>query len=434
MPEGTDDTDAAAVDDTAAAEPGSEDAEGTDDTAAAEPGSEDAEGTDDTAEAESDSEDADGTDDTAEAESDSEDADDTDDAGADDTGTEDSEDLTGGSGSAVYTDYRGITFPRFFLIDGGDESDTRWKYETNGRWDPEAEERLSIVDATAVEHREEPEDDYEPDDDDFDYEDFDDEDLDNSGMTRDDAIREKEQEIRSLEFSVKESEINLEKLRKKCEITEIFSRLDGTISYVGNPDTGTSGMDSFLRVKSKEGYFVSGQVSEMMLDRVSNGTVIQCTTDMGETFEAEVIEVADYPDSSDSQDGGFYSSGNPNASMYSFTASIPDQTLDINEDTWLMSVVLPGAAKEKDNSLTINKAFVRSENGRSYVMKEKDGVLVKQYVRVGKVDSYGYTITITGGLSRHDKLAFPYSEDAVEGMKTVDGSLDQLYDYGDMMM
>ena len=120
--------------------------------------------------------------------------------------------------------------------------------------------------------------------------------------------------------------------------------------------------------------------------------------------------------------------------MYSFTAPIPDQTLDINEDTWLMSVVLPGAAKEKDNSLTINKAFVRSENGRSYVMKEKDGVLVKQYVRVGKVDSYGYTITITGGLSRHDKLAFPYSEDAVEGMKTVDGSLDQLYDYGDMMM
>ena len=76
---------------------------------------------------------------------------------------------------------------------------------------------------------------------------------------------------------------------------------------------------------------------------------------------------------------------------------------------------------------------MRSENGRSYVMKEENGVLVKQYVRVGKVDSYGYSITITGGLRRDDKLAFPYSEDAVEGIKTVAGTIDELYDYSDSL-
>ena len=250
-------------------------------------------------------------------------------------------------------------------------------------------------------------------------------------MTRDEAIKQQEQTIKDLELGIKQGEKELTRLQKRCEIKEIRSRIDGTVSYTGNPDAGTSSMDSFLRVKSKDGYYVAGQVSEMMLDQIAPGSVVICTTDMGEAFDAEVIDVSPYPDTSATTTD--YSSGNPNASVYGFTATIAQQDLDINEDTWLISVALPQSGLDQPNGLTINKAFVRSENGRSYVMKEENGVLVKQYVRVGKVDSYGYSITITGGLSTEDKLAFPYSEDAVEGTKTVQGTLDDLYDYSDAM-
>ncbi|MBQ9064310.1 MAG: biotin/lipoyl-binding protein [Blautia sp.] len=339
---------------------------------------------------------------------------------------------TGESGYLIYT------FPRYALINGGgdDVFDKYWeKVKENGRWNPDDEERFYIYNAVGDDY-------YIPSDDGeyYEYEETWEEEYEDTeeenGMTREEAIKAAEDNIRSLEYQVKASEVNLAKLRKKCEIKEIYSRLDGTIIYAGNPDAGTSSMDSFLRVKSQEGFFVSGQVSEMMLDQLVQGTVIKCTTDMGETFDAEVIEVAEYPESQDSGSSSYYYDGNPNASVYGFTASIADQDLDISEETYLMSVVLPETEAEEDHSLTINKAFVRSDNGRSYVMKDRDGVLVKQYVRVGKTDSYGYTITITGGLRRSDKLAFPYSEDAVEGTRTTEGSLDQLYenDYSSLMM
>ena len=291
--------------------------------------------------------------------------------------------------------------------------------------DPEYEEEVFVEEADEyVAEEEAVEEEYR-------IEDYGEETASGTGLTRDEAIKEQEQRIKDLEHSIKQGEKELTRLQKRCEIKEIRSRLDGTVSYTGNPDSGTSSLDSFLKVKSKEGYYVAGQVSEMMLDQISPGTVVTCTTDMGETFDAEVIDVSIYPEKSDvSSDFG---SGNPNASVYGFTASIAQQDLNISEDTWLISVTLPQTETEESNGITLNKAFVRSENGRSYVMKEENGVLVKQYVRVGKVDAYGYSITITGGLRRDDKLAFPYSEDAVEGTKTVTGTLEDLYDYSDMM-
>lgn len=297
-------------------------------------------------------------------------------------------------------------------------------------FDPEEEMEIFVSEAQAyTEPEEETEDDIVEEywEDDYGVE----EDTSEPGMTRDEAIKQQEQTIKDLELGIKQGEKELTRLQKRCEIKEIRSRIDGTVSYTGDPNAGTSSMDSFLRVKSKDGYYLAGQVSEMMLDQIAPGSTVICTTDMGESFDAEVIDVSTYPDSSASSSG--YSDSNPNASVYGFTATIVQQDLDINEDTWLISVTLPPTGPEETAGITINKAFVRSENGRSYVMKEENGVLAKQYVRVGKVDSYGYSITITGGLRSDDKLAFPYSEDAVEGTKTVPGSLDDLYDYSDMM-
>ena len=41
--------------------------------------------------------------------------------------------------------------------------------------------------------------------------------------------------------------------------------------------TGASDGNSFMTIKSKEGYYVKGTVSELMLDQVKEGTILNCS-------------------------------------------------------------------------------------------------------------------------------------------------------------
>ena len=69
---------------------------------------------------------------------------------------------------------------------------------------------------------------------------------------------------------------------------------------------------------------------------------------------------------------------------------------------------------------------VAEKDGRNYVyMKGEDGTLTKQYVTTGKKLAYGGT-EITSGLTKSDRIAFPYGDDVKEGAPTED--VDQLED------
>ncbi len=75
------------------------------------------------------------------------------------------------------------------------------------------------------------------------------------------------------------------------------------------------------------------------------------------------------------------------------------------------------------------KAFVLTENGKSYVLvRNGEGVLEKRFLNTGK-DLYGYMIEILDGLSRDDMIAFPYAKSAQEGAQTQEGNLQELYGY-----
>lgn len=159
-----------------------------------------------------------------------------------------------------------------------------------------------------------------------------------------------------------------------------------------------------------------------MLDQVKEGTKLTCSGQNG-SFEAEVIEVSDYPVSSNSYMG----SGNPNVSYYTYSASILDQSAAVSEDDWL-TITLQNS-QDNSNSLVLDRAFVRTENGVNYVYKDVDGVLKKQVLTVGGNVNGGYSVLITGGLTREDKIAFPYGDSAKEGAKTKDSTLEELYGY-----
>ena len=109
-----------------------------------------------------------------------------------------------------------------------------------------------------------------------------------------------------------------------------------------------------MSVKSKEGYYVKGTVSELMLDQVQEGTELKCSTSNGD-FNAKVAYVSEYPVSSDSS--SYYGSGNPNASYYEYTATIEDSSVKVSDDDWL-TVMLAGNVVS--NGIVLDRAFVRT--------------------------------------------------------------------------
>lgn len=265
------------------------------------------------------------------------------------------------------------------------------------------------------------------------YENDDDADNDGSGggdstepagttVSRADAIKYQNSKIASLKLDIQESDIKISQLEKKANKKLVSSKLDGTVSYVGDVSSGTTtDGKALLKVKSEDGYYVVGAVSELMLDTVKEGTKLSCTSYTSGQFEAEIMDVSEYPvDSSN-----YYGDNNPNVSYYAFTAVVDDKSLQFDTPDYVM-VELQNSAAD-NGSMVLSKAFVKSENGKNYVYKDDNGVLKKQEIRVGATVDGGYDIIIKGGISSDDKLAFPYGKDVVEGAKTNEVTLDYMY-------
>ena len=84
---------------------------------------------------------------------------------------------------------------------------------------------------------------------------------------------------------------------------------------------------------------------------------------------------------------------------------------------------------QSTDGIVLSKAFVRTEDGVSYVYKDDNGVLKKQIVKVKENVNGGAYVLVSGGLSMDDKIAFPYSKSIKEGMKTKEGSLATFMGY-----
>lgn len=246
--------------------------------------------------------------------------------------------------------------------------------------------------------------------------------VDAPSISREEAIKLQETKVEGLRLDIRESEININKLEKKVKNEVIYSKLDGTVAEVGDPLTGVSEGDAFMTVKSKEGYYVKGTVSELLLDQMQEGTKLQCSGSGG-TFEAEVVDVSDYPVSSSS----FMGSGNPNVSYYTYSATISDKTVQVSEDDWL-SITLQEKT-QNSNVIVLDKAFVRTENGKYYVYKDDNGVLKKQLLTIGGNVNGGSSVLIKSGITREDRIAFPYGKTVKEGVKTKQSTLEELYGY-----
>lgn len=244
-----------------------------------------------------------------------------------------------------------------------------------------------------------------------------------STMSREDAIELQKNHIADLQLNKQENQLKITKLEKKVNHKNITSKLEGIVDYMGDPVTGATTEDVFMRIKSKDGFYVSGTVSELMLDEVTEGTILNCMSYESGSFTAKVLEVSDYPISAQMYMG----EGNPNVSYYTYSAAVEDTSIKLRDQDWL-TVTLENQVMT-EGALVIPKSFVRTEDGVSYTYKDDNGVLKKQKVTIGANVDGGYSVLIKEGLSVDDKIAFPYGEDVKDGAKTVETTLEKMYGY-----
>ncbi len=142
----------------------------------------------------------------------------------------------------------------------------------------------------------------------------------------------------------------------------------------------------------------------------------------GMTFTAEITEISDYP--TDNQMGW---SENTNLSYYPFKAYIENADgLTNGENVDIMMDSLNADADAAD-ALYLLKAYIRQDDdGSSYVyVRDENEKLKKQPVVTGK-SLYSSYIEIKEGLTINDYVAFPYGKDLKEGVKTKEGSPDNI--------
>lgn len=230
-----------------------------------------------------------------------------------------------------------------------------------------------------------------------------------------DMIAEQEKKLKDLDLDKRKAELEVEKLKAQSSDGIIYANVTGTVKNLQDKDNLPTDGTPFMEIAGSEGLYVTGGISELLLDKVKPGQTVSVSSwESGTSCEAEITEIKNYP----STDVSSYGGGNNNVSYYPFVAYIEDSTGLRNGEYVDLNMTV--SDEEDGASIYIFKGYVRSENGKSYVLKtDENDRLVKQYVKTGKI-IYGDTIEIKSGLTEDDRIAFPYGKTAKEGIRAVD--------------
>ncbi len=235
--------------------------------------------------------------------------------------------------------------------------------------------------------------------------------------------REKLQQIAQMDVTIKLAKINLEKTKKEVGSDTVYSELDGTVKAVRDPAAEDFTSDkAVVEVSGGGGYYVQGAISELELGTVSVGETVQVTSWMtGTVAEGEIVEIGEYP----TENANSWSDGNSNVSYYPFKAFVSEEA-NLQEGDYV-EMSYQNSAGDSGSSLYIESMFVRTENGKSYVMaRNQDGRLEQRWVQTGR-NLWGSYTQIRGGLSVEDYVAFPYGRSCVAGAATQEATPDKLY-------
>ena len=225
------------------------------------------------------------------------------------------------------------------------------------------------------------------------------------------------------ERSVKQAQLELDKKKKELGDGTVYSEIDGVVKTVRDTTEAYNNSEPVVEVSGGGGYYVTGSLGELDLGTVKIGDTVQISSWMtGASCEGKIVEISDFPTEGGSNWGG---DSNSNVSYYPFKVFVSEdanlQAGDYVDMSYQKTVDTSGS------SLYLQTMFIRTENGKSYVLaRGEDGKLEQRWVQTGR-DLWGSYTQIRGGLTVEDYVAFPYGRDVKAGANTVEATADQLY-------
>lgn len=225
----------------------------------------------------------------------------------------------------------------------------------------------------------------------------------------DEAISNKNKEIKALKIEYQRQQIELEMLIYNQNNGGIVANFDGVILEVNDQEEAILNNQPYITLSGESGYTIKCNLEENAVGKVKCGdTVSMYSYETGMYYTGTIKEISDIPSDEYGED-----------EMYTYypVTIISDDNEDMSQNMYL-EITFDDNASKYDGSVCIPLAFVKKEHGNYFVYKEVDGKLKKVYVKAGKI-VWGDSIIIKSGVTLDDYLAIPYSKNAEEGVKTV---------------
>jgi multidrug efflux pump subunit AcrA (membrane-fusion protein) len=231
------------------------------------------------------------------------------------------------------------------------------------------------------------------------------------------AKKEQQDTLASLRLDYRESELKVKRAQDALSQGVVTALFDGVVKIAGDPANPPQDGSPILRVDAENGMTVQGDVSEKYYDSLKEGMTLTVESyETGGVYEAKVTSVSLWPSGSESD-------GVTTQTVYPFTAVIENPDEQLTTSSWV-ELRMDQQAEDSD-VLMLDRAFVRTDDGSPYVYVDRDGVLKKQPVKIGR-PSFG-SYEILSGLTMDDQIAFPYGNATKKNAKTKQGDVSEIY-------
>lgn len=234
-----------------------------------------------------------------------------------------------------------------------------------------------------------------------------------------------QQQIKETEMGIRMAEIEYAQMQLENSGSEVLSTVNGIVSSVNLTDSAMSGAEPILCISDGEGaYVVRVSVSELDRDELFVGEEMEVYSwQTGASAIGIVTEIGNEPEVYDY--GAGYETTESSVSNYTVLVSVGEEAM-LSEYEY--ASVKP-MKYEEDNAFYLERAFIKTENGTSYVwLRGEDGLLTRRNVVVGGT-LWGEYIKVKSGITAEDYIAFPYGKNLREGVATVEGDWESLYGY-----
>ena len=226
-----------------------------------------------------------------------------------------------------------------------------------------------------------------------------------------------------MEFSIKMSEAEYNIMCKEADSGQILAEFDGEVQGLLDAESSRQMGMPLMKISGGGGYYVTGTVSELELNSIKVGQVVDVMSwDTGMMYEDTIVEIQQFPQE---QEDYYYYGVSQNVSYYPYKVFI-DGSAQLR-DGFYVSMTLRG--EQEEGSLYLENAFLHTEGASSYVyVRGEDGFLEKRKIQVGG-SLWGNYTKVLSGLTETDYVAFPYGKQIKEGAPTVEGTWENLYGY-----